>query len=94
MMQVLQKIFSLSNMEKPSLRSHAQGKRHQSIIHRSEKNPSVMGILEKKDVAEASTSEECGLSRLVMSSSLEQKSSFVTKFALTKNTTRQKLYGH
>ena len=76
--------FSLSNMGEPSLKSHAQGKKHQSIIQRSEKNPSVKGFLEKKDVAEASTSEESGPSTLVMSSSAEQKSSFVTKFALTK----------
>ena len=76
--------FSLSNMGEPSLKSHAQGKKHQSIIQRSEKNPSVKGFLEKKDVAEASTSEESGSSTLVMSSSAEQKSSFVTKFALTK----------
>ena len=75
--------FSLSNMGEPSLKSHAQGKKHQSIIQRSEKNPSVKGFLEKKDVAEASTSEESGPSTL-MSSSAEQKSSFVTKFALTK----------
>ena len=38
------KTFSLSNMGKPSLKSHAQGKKHQSIIQRSEKNPSVMGF--------------------------------------------------
>ena len=76
--------FSLSNMGEPSLKSHAHGKKHQSIIQRSEKNPSVKGFLEKKDVAEASTSEESGPSTLVMSSSAEQKSSFVTKFALTK----------
>ena len=76
--------FSLSNMGEPSLKSYAQGKKHQSIIQRSEKNPSVKGFLEKKDVVEASTSEESGPSTLVMSSSAEQKSSFVTKFALTK----------
>ena len=76
--------FSLSNMGEPSQKSHAQGKKHQSIIQRSEKNPSVKDFLEKKDVAEASTSEESGPSTLVMSSSVEQKSSFVTKFALTK----------
>ena len=61
------KTFSLSNMGEPSLKSHAQGKKHQSILQRSEKNPSVMGFLEKKDVAEASTSEESGPSTLVMS---------------------------
>ena len=76
--------FSLSNMGEPSLKSHAQGKKHQSIIQRSEKNPLVKGFLEKKDVAEASTSEESGPSTLVVSSSAEQKPSFVTKFALTK----------
>ena len=68
--------FSLSNMGEPSLKSHVQGKKHQSIIQRSEKNPSVKGFSEKKDVAEASTSEESGPSTLVMSSSTEQKSSF------------------
>ena len=44
-------------MGEPSLKSHAQGKKHQGILQRSEKNPSVLGLLEKKDVAEASTSE-------------------------------------
>ena len=70
-------------MGEPSLKSDPQGRKHQSILQRSEKNPSVMGFLEKKDVAEASTSEESGLSTLVVSNSVEQKSSFVTKFALT-----------
>ena len=78
------KIFSLFNMGEPSLKSHSQGKKHQSILQRNERNPSVMGFLEKKDVAEASTSEDNGPSTLVMSSSVDQKSSFVTKFSLTK----------
>ena len=45
------KTFSLSNMGEPSLKSHAQGKKHQGILQRREKNPSVMGFLKKKDVA-------------------------------------------
>ena len=64
-------------MGEPSLKSHAQGKMHQSIIQKSEKNPSVMGFWNKEQVAEASTSKESGKpSTLVMSSSGEQKSSF------------------
>ena len=45
--KLCRKTFSLSNMGEPSLKSHAQGKKYQSIIQRSEKNPSVMGFLEE-----------------------------------------------
>ena len=83
--KLCRKTFSLSDMGEPSLKSHAQGKKHQSIIQRSEKNPSVMGFWKKEQVAEASTSKESGKpSTLVMSSSGEQKSSLLTKFPLTK----------
>ena len=72
-------------MGEPSLKSHAQGKKHQSIIQRSEKNPSVMGFWKKEQVAEASTSKESGKpSTLVMSSSGEQNSSLLTKFPFAK----------
>ena len=83
--KLCRKTFSLSNMGEPSLKSHAQGKKHQSIIQRSEKNPSVMGFWKKEQVAEASTSKESGKpSTLVMNSSEEHKSSLLTKFPLTK----------
>ena len=83
--KLCRKTFSLSNMGEPSLKSHAQGKKHQSIIQRSEKNPSVIGFWKKEQVAEASTPKESGKpSTLVMSSSGEQKSSLLTKFPLTK----------
>ena len=78
--KLCRKTFSLCNMGEPSLKSYAQGKKHQSIIQRSE-NPSVMGFWMKEQVAEASTSKESGKpSTLVMSSSGEQKSSLLTKF--------------
>ena len=80
-------------MGEPSLKSHVQGKKHQSILPRSEKNPSVVGFWKKEQVAEASTSKESGKpSTLVMSSSGEQKSSLLTKFPLTKETPQGRNY--
>ena len=80
------KSFSLSNMGLQALRSHAQGKKHQSALHRSQKSPSVFGFAQKGDDQEPSTSksgEEPATS--VMRSSAEQlKSNAVSKFTLTK----------
>ena len=91
--KLCRKTFSLSNMGEPSLKSHAQGKKHQSIVQKSEKNPAVMGFWKKEQVAEASTSKESGKpSTLVMSSSGEQKSGLLTKFPLTKRTPQGRNY--
>ena len=49
--------FSLSNMGKPALKSHAQGKKHQNAVKTSGKNTLVWGILNKDD-QKASTSAQ------------------------------------
>ena len=78
--KLCRKTSSLSNMGESSLKSHAQGKKHQSIIQRSEKNPSVMGFGKKEQVAGASTSKESGKPSTLIYISDEQQWRTEVKF--------------
>ena len=83
--------FSLSNMGEPTLKSHAQGKKHQNAVKTSGKNTSVWGFL-KKDDQKASTSTQkeeplaCKESEelAVARSTEEKRSSSMTKLILTR----------
>ena len=85
--------FSLSNMREPTLKSHAQGKKHQNAVKTSGKNTSVWGFLKKYD-RNASTStqkkeplackESEELSVAAARSTEEKRLSSVTKLTLTR----------
>ena len=94
--------FSLSNMGKPALKSHAQGKKHQNAVKTSRKNTSVRGFL-KKDDQKASTSTqkeeplECKeseeLSAAAAARSTEEKrSSSMTKLTLTREQHKAEIF--
>ena len=54
------KTFTLSNMGEPAVKSHAQGKRHQSTIQGSQTSSSIKHFFTVKDTATASTSSKSG----------------------------------
>ena len=54
------KTFTLSNMGEPAVKSHAQGKKHQSTIQGSRTSSSIKQFFTVKDTATASTSSKSG----------------------------------
>ena len=81
--------FSLSNMGEPALKSHAQGKKHQSAL-KSKGVASVKDFLKKPelDIALASKSEEPLREEKIV------EASSVAKFALTKEQHKAGFFGH
>ena len=54
------KTFTLSNMGEPAVKSHAQGKKHQSAIQGSQKSSSIKEFFTTRDTVGASTSTKSG----------------------------------